>query len=146
MSVRITDRPLSVDAADRALRDRTSGGVALFVGRVRPDRVRNGRVRALLYEADRIPAERELARIERLARDRFGATRVVLWHRVGELAVGEPSVIVGAATGHRAEAFTAARWLIERLKREVPIWKTDVVRPGRRRPRRRAPRAGRGAG
>ena len=78
-----------------------------------------------------------LRTLERSVRRRFGARRVVLWHRVGRLRVGEVSVIVGAAYAHRAEAFAAARYLIEELKAVVPIWKTERARPARRpRPRR----------
>jgi molybdopterin synthase catalytic subunit len=63
--------------------------------------------------------------------------RVVLWHRVGDVPVGEPSVIVGVATGHRAEAFAAARFMIDRLKVTLPVWKS--ARTGRATPARRAP-------
>ena len=87
-----------------------------------------------------------LERLARTARRRFGAERVVLWHRTGRVAVDEASVIVGAAGGHRAAAFATARFLIEELKRSVPIWKTERAR--RERPRRRRPsrRGGRSTG
>jgi molybdopterin synthase catalytic subunit len=133
VSVRLTRRPLSMAAAMRVLEGPGLGGVAVFAGRVRPDRVGRGRVVALEYEAHRILALRALTALERTARRRFGAERVVLWHRLGDVPVDEISVIVGAATGHRAAAFAAARYLIERLKAEVPIWKTERARPARRR-------------
>jgi len=117
------------------------GGLVLFAGRVRPDRTGNGRVRALDYEVHRAVALTALADLERTARRRFGAKRVVVWHRVGRVPVGEVSVLVGAATGHRAPAFAAARYLIERLKEEVPIWKAVPERPARR-PRPRPPGSG----
>jgi molybdopterin synthase catalytic subunit len=132
MTIRLTTRPLSISAAMAALEGRTLGGVVLFAGRVRPDSTKAGTVVALDYEVDSALARRELARLERVARRRFGAERVVLWHRVGRLRVGEVSVIVGAACGHRAAAFKAARFLIEELKATVPIWKTERARPGRR--------------
>ncbi|HTW56301.1 MAG TPA: molybdenum cofactor biosynthesis protein MoaE [Thermoplasmata archaeon] len=137
-AVRLTDRPLSVPAAARALAGPGLGGVVLFVGRVRPDRTAAGRVVALDYEADRRRAVRRLEEIAREARSRFGAGRVVLWHRVGRVPVDAPSVIVGAAAGHRAPAFAAARFLIEELKRSVPLWKATRARPAR--PRRPRPR------
>lgn len=136
MSVRLTRRSLSVASAVRTLEGPRLGGVVVFCGRVRPDPARAGPVRALDYESDRALALRELVRIERTARRRFGAGRLVLWHRLGRVPVGEISVIVGAACGHRVEAFRAARFLIEELKMTVPIWKTERARRGRRRRRR----------
>ncbi|MGP8072756.1 MAG: molybdenum cofactor biosynthesis protein MoaE [Thermoplasmata archaeon] len=135
MSVRLSSRRLPLGAALRELEGAHLGGVAVFVGRVRPDRTRTGRVLALLYEADRPLALRALARLETEARRRFGAGRTVAWHRVGQVGVGETAVIVGAACGHRAEAFAATRFLIDELKRTVPVWKEVRARPARRPPR-----------
>ena len=143
MSVRLTRAPLSVPAAMRLLGGDRWGGVVMFVGRVRPDPMPRGRVAALEYEAHRAVALAALSELERAARRRYGAGRVVLWHRLGPVPVGEPSVIVGVATGHRAPAFAAARYLIEQLKRKVPIWKTDRAQPARRQRSRRRGRAGR---
>ncbi|HTP54201.1 MAG TPA: molybdenum cofactor biosynthesis protein MoaE [Thermoplasmata archaeon] len=146
MEVQLTTRPLSLAAAARALEAPGLGGVVLFAGRVRADRTARGAVEAIDYESDRALALRRLAAIAATARRRFGAERVVLWHRTGRVPADETSVIAGAACGHRAEAFAAARYLIEELKRSVPLWKTERVRSGRRPPRRRARRAGRSAG
>lgn len=146
MTVRLTRGRLSLGAAERQLSGRGLGGVVVFAGRVRPDATARGKVVALEYEADRQPALERLRAIETAARRRFGVRRVVLWHRLGVLPVGEVSVIVGVAAGHRAEAFAGARYLIEELKRSVAIWKLDRARPGRR-PRRRPRRpAGRSTG
>lgn len=138
MSVRLTRAPLSLAAAVRELEAPALGALVVFVGRVRPDRTRAAKVVALQYEAHRAPAVRELARLEREARERFGAARTVAWHRVGRVGVGEPAVIVGAACGHRAAAFSATRFLIDELKRSVPVWKEVRARPVRR-PRPRPP-------
>jgi molybdopterin synthase catalytic subunit len=142
MVVRVGRAALRVAAAYRALADRASGGVVLFVGRVRPDRAPRGTVAALEYEADPRLARAALRALERSARRRYGARRIVLWHRVGVLRVGTPSVIVGVAAPHRAAAFRAARWLIAALKRSAPIWKMERARSARRRPRPPSPRAG----
>jgi len=146
VSVRLTRAPLSLAAAMRELGGDELGGVVVFLGRVRPDRTRRGKVSALHYEAHRPLALAALATLERTARRRYGAGKVVLWHRLGPVPVGEPSVIVGVATGHRAPAFAAARLLIEQLKREVPIWKVDQARSARRRRSRPRGRAGRSTG
>lgn len=145
-SLRLTRRPLSVSAAFRALEGSGLGGVVLFVGRVRPDRSRAGRVVALDYEVHRSLALSALSRLARHAQQSFGAERVVLWHRLGTVPVDEVSVIVGVAAGHRGPAFAATRFLIERLKQEVPIWKAVRARPARRRRSRRGGPGGRSAG
>jgi molybdopterin synthase catalytic subunit len=147
VSVRITPRGLSVAAAYRELEDAESGGVVLFLGRTRPDRNRGGRVVRLDYEADPEMARASLEKLARYGRARFGARRVVLWHRVGAVPVGAVSVIVGVAAPHRADAFAAARYLIDALKRSSPIWKAERrARPGRRPRARRSRRRGRSAG
>ena len=143
MAIRLTRSRLDVGAAYRSLQDRRAGGIAIFAGTVRPDRGRSGTVTALFYEAHRSMAKPQLELLEQLAKRRFGARRVVLWHRLGTLPVGEIAVIVGVSAPHRAEALTACRTLIDRLKSEVPIWKSDRVRPARRRRRRPGPRDGR---
>ncbi|HEV2429657.1 MAG TPA: molybdenum cofactor biosynthesis protein MoaE [Thermoplasmata archaeon] len=146
MPVRLTRRPLSPARVWAELADPSSGGVVVFVGRVRPDRVGGRRVRALDYEADPRMALEALRRLERGVRRRFGARIVVAEHRLGRVPVGEASVIVGAAAPHRAQAFSAARYLIDRLKREVPIWKMERGRPARRRRRRPRPSTARSSG
>ncbi|MCI4336815.1 MAG: molybdenum cofactor biosynthesis protein MoaE [Thermoplasmata archaeon] len=132
MGVLLTEKPLSVPAAYRALSDPELGGVVVFVGRVRPDLTSGGAVRSLFYEAHEAVAHRELERLRTEVARRLPKARVILWHRLGELRVGTVSVIVGVATPHRAAAFDLARELIDRLKVEVPIWKSDRTRPARR--------------
>ncbi len=138
--MKLLARALSAAAAFRELEGPGLGGVVLFAGRVRPDRSGSGRVRALDYEVDRPVAIARLAAIEREVRRQFGAERTVLWHRVGRVRVGEVAVLTGAACGHRAEAFAAARQLLEQVKETVPIWKSERAPPARRpRPRPRRP-------
>ncbi len=144
MSVLLTRRTLRVDRAYAELARGVDGAVALFVGRVRPDRGPRGTVTHLRYEAHRPVALTALTALDRAARARFGASRVVLWHRLGRLGVGTASVIVGCSAPHRAAALAGCRHLIERLKAEVPIWKTEErARPARRRRARPSPRRGR---
>jgi len=109
--------------------------VVVFAGRVRPDVRRGERVTALDYEVHRGPALRILQELDETARRRFGVAATVLWHRVGRVRVGEVSVIVGAAAAHRPAAFNATRFLIDRLKETVPIWKTERARVAARPPR-----------
>lgn len=146
MSVRLSRHPLSPSAAFGELEGRGVGGTVVFVGRVRPDRTRTGRVRALVYEVDRPVALARLRAIDRETRARFGALRTVLWHRTGTVAVDGIAVIVGAGCAHRDRAFAAARHLIEEVKASVPLWKEVRGRPLRPRRSRRALAAGRSAG
>ncbi len=146
MSVRLSSRPLVPSAAYRDLEDPTLGGVVLFAGRVRADPTEAGTVRALIYETHRGPALRVMEELENEVKRRFGAGRAVVWHRVGRVRVGEIAVIVGAACGHREPAFEAARYLIEQLKRTVPVWKEARARPGRPPPRPRPRRRARSTG
>lgn len=139
MSIRLSRTPLPLGRVHAELAGHGLGGIVVFVGRVRPDPVRGGRVRALDYEVDRAVALERLRWIEQEARRRFGAERIVLWHRSGPVQVDQIAVIVGAACGHRDRAFRAARYLIEEVKRSVPIWK-EVLAPRARRPRPRPSR------
>jgi molybdopterin synthase catalytic subunit len=137
VSIRITRTALSVSKAYAELEDPESGGAVLFLGRVRPDRSDGARIRALDYETHRELAERAFRELDSAARRRFGARRIVLWHRFGVVPVGAPSVIVGVAAPHRSSAFDAARFLIDELKQTAPIWKHDVTRAPRPRRARR---------
>ena len=137
MVVRLTRGLLRVAAAEAWLATRAGGAIVVFAGRVRPDRRGGETVAALDYEVDPVPALVRLREIERTARRRFGASGLVLWHRLGRVPVGQVAVVVGACCGHRDEAFRAARYLIDELKASVPIWKEERGRPARR--RRRSP-------
>ena len=141
MACEITTQPLSLAGVERHVGDPESGAVVLFVGRVRRDAVGGRRIAALDYETDPAVVLKQLQELERRAIRRFGARRVYLIHRVGRIRVGGASVIIAVAAAHRAKAFRAARFLIEQLKREVPIWKSNrwTRAPAARR-RRRPPR------
>lgn len=101
---------------------------------------------ALDYEVHEGPALAAMARLDRLGRSRFGVQRTVVWHRIGRVPANETAVIVGAAAGHRDPAFRAARFLIDRLKATVPLWKVERGPPARRRPRRPRRRVARSSG
>lgn len=153
MGARLTRTPLDPERERRGVRRPGIGGEVLFVGTVRDDPTPGGgRVRALEYEAYLPLARKELARLEREARRRFGRLEVRIVHRVGRVPVGAPSVVVAVGAPHRAEAFAACRFLIDRLKSEVPIWKSAergsavATRSGSPRRRRPSPAARRAAG
>lgn len=122
--IALVAEPLDAAAVLAAVADPDHGGTALFVGTTR----REGGDRAvaeLRYEAYDELAVAEMAAVAAEARARFGA-RVAVVHRVGAVAVGEPSVVVAASAGHRPAAFAACRYVIDELKRRAPIWKQEV--------------------
>jgi molybdopterin synthase catalytic subunit len=100
------------------------GGVVLFLGTVRD--LTDGRVTVTLeYEAYSAMAEKKLAEIEPETRRRWPVGEMALVHRLGRLGVGEVSVAAAVSCPHRAEAFEACRFAIDRLKELVPIWKQE---------------------
>ncbi|MBZ5734153.1 molybdenum cofactor biosynthesis protein MoaE [Nocardioides sp. TRM66260-LWL] len=117
----LREEPLDVAEVLEALDDDGSGGVVLFVGRVRDHDGGQG-VTGLEYSAHPSAAERLAEVCARVAAE-HGLPAVAAVHRVGTLAIGDLAVVVGTATAHRGESFVGSRALIDTLKAEVPIWK-----------------------
>lgn len=119
-----TDLP--VDEVRRWVTVPRCGGVVVFTGVVRDHSEGREGVESLTYEAYAEIADDRLARLATLALDRWpDLGRVALLHRVGDVPLGEPTVVVAVSSPHRAEAFDAARWCIDTLKETVPIWKRE---------------------
>jgi molybdopterin synthase catalytic subunit len=116
----IRDTPLDVPEVVAALDDAASGGLTIFVGRVR-DHDGGKAVTGLEYSAHPTAIDRLQEVCEKVAADHGVIVAAV--HRVGELAVGDLAVVVATASGHRGETFAASRDLIDTLKATVPIWK-----------------------
>ena len=127
--VRIQDTPLSLDDAVAAASDARWGGVVVFLGTVR-DASRGKRVTHLEYEAYPEMAEAKMRQIAVALEAKHAPCRVILHHRVGDLAIGEIAVIVVAGAPHRDAAFAAAREAIDELKTVVPIWKKEYAEDG----------------
>lgn len=127
---RVQEAPLSLDEAARAVADPAAGAVCIFSGTVR-DHSDAGDVTGLTYEAWHELAEQRLRALADEILERWSIRRVAIVHRVGELQVGETSVIVAVSAPHRAEAFEACRHGIERLKEDVPIWKKEGLVSGK---------------
>lgn len=126
----LTSEPLDPAGAYAAVAHPECGGVALFVGVVR-DHHEGDAVTGLTYEAWAEEAPRALRQVAgEVAEAQIGVRAVYAWHRTGDLAIGEPSVVVAVAAPHRAEALTACREVIDRLKAEVPIWKHEHLAGG----------------
>lgn len=129
--VAVTVDPLNLDALTRDVaRDASGdGAVATFTGLVR-DHNQGRSVRFLEYEAYEPLAVRALARIVQETRATWPAVRLGLHHRIGRLEIGEASIIIVAVAPHRADAFAACRYAIERVKQIVPIWKREHFEGG----------------
>ena len=123
----VTEQALSADPALRWASLPTCGAVVSFCGTVRDNSEGRPDVTALEYEVHPEQAVPRLRKVADAARGRWPTVgRLVLLHRVGLLEVGETSVIVVVSTPHRAEAFAAAEYCIDTLKRSVPIWKRET--------------------
>jgi molybdopterin synthase catalytic subunit len=134
----ITRDPLDVGdliAAVQAEADRVTGraaaagAAAVFVGIVRGENA-GRRVLRLEYDAYEPLAVKTLGRIAAEAREDWPEVVVAIRHRIGPIALGEASVIIVAASAHRAAAFAASRFAIERLKQIAPIWKREFFEGG----------------
>jgi len=134
----LTARPLDTGAVlDEVVREsgRVHGGtgacgaLASFVGMVRRDHA-GRQVTRLEYEAYESLAIKVFTRIGREVAEEWPGTVLAIHHRVGVLAPGEVSVVIGAASAHRAEAFAACRYAIERVKQVAPIWKREHFEDG----------------
>ncbi len=125
----LTHEPLDRDALVAATSDPSVGGIVVFEGVVR-DNARGKQVRYLEYEAYEEMAEQQIRAIIVEAQQRWGVERVAVAHRFGRLEIGEASVLIVVASPHRGEAFEACRYIIDTLKKTVPIWKKEVATNG----------------
>jgi molybdopterin synthase catalytic subunit len=106
-----------------------SGGIDVFIGTTR--NLTGGRsVTSLSYEAYEPMALRMMSVLEQKAEARWPLNRITIVHRLGSVPLGEASVVVAVSAAHRDEAFEACRFLIDRLKEEVPIWKNEHFSDG----------------
>ena len=131
IAARLRREPIDPAALLRAVSQPRNGALVLFLGVVRD--VNDGRgVTGIEYSAYEAMAARELADIAHEAAARFDVGDLVIEHRLGELALEEASVGIAVAHPHRAAAYEASRWVIEELKRRVPIWKREHYVDGTR--------------
>jgi len=105
------------------------GALVDFWGVVR--KLEDGReIEGIEYEAHREMAEHQLRRIAEQAAENFGLRVVLIHHRIGFIAVGAPSLFLRVTSLHREEAFRASQWIVDELKKKVPIWKKPRLRQG----------------
>jgi molybdopterin synthase catalytic subunit len=135
--IQLTSEPIDTAAIIDRVRDPLAGAVVLFLGTTRE--LTGGRQTiALDYEAYAEMAQVQLEQLESEARRRWPVIKCVVVHRLGCVPPSEASVAIAVSTPHRSDAFAAGQWLIDSLKRDVPIWKreqwadgsTEWVHPG----------------
>jgi molybdopterin synthase catalytic subunit len=127
--VQLLATPLSLDRCIAAVSGAGMGGIVTFTGTVRRHS-RGNVVDHLEYEAYGPMALREMTRLCDEIEAEVAGAKLAVEHRVGTLAIGDIAVVIAAAAPHRAEAFTACRAMIDRLKDRVPIWKKEVGEDG----------------
>ncbi len=125
----ITQNPLVIEDAYRLLENTKHGGIVLFAGTVR-EWTKGRQTVHLTYDAYVEMATEQMRRLEREVKEQFPTAELLQWHRIGLLFPPDIAVICAAASPHRDVAFQAARMLIERLKKEVAIWKKEQYTDG----------------
>jgi molybdopterin synthase catalytic subunit len=125
----LTREPIDAERLIAAVKGGEDGAVVVFEGTVR-NNSRGRQTIYLDYEAYEEMARNRMEALAGEARTRFGVRQVTMVHRLGRLQVGETSVLIVVAAAHRGPAFEACRWLIDALKKTVPIWKKETFVDG----------------
>lgn len=126
---KIVEQPIASDALYNSVLEDHNGAVVTFAGVVR-NHSGEKRTDYLVYEAYKDMAEKKMAEVGDEVRARWQVGEVAALHRIGRLEIGEISVLIAIGSPHRAEAFEACRYYIDRLKEVVPIWKKEVGEDG----------------
>lgn len=123
--VAVLNRPLDPAAALEEVGRTGAGAIAVFIGTVRDHSAGRSHVTHLEYEAFEDRVEEVIGAIVAEARGRWPILAGVVEHRVGRVELTEPAVVVAVSTAHRSDAFEAARYLIDELKKRAPLWKKE---------------------
>ncbi len=127
--IEIVRTKIDVEAVIKSVEDHSAGGIDVFIGTTR--NFSNGKeVLSLAYEAYEPMAMKKMHEIAQEAQHRWSVKKISIVHRVGKVKIGEASVVIAVSSVHRNEAFEACRFLIDSLKKVVPIWKKEVFKDG----------------
>ncbi len=129
MLTRVTPDVLTADEAVAAVSNPAAGAIGIFLGVVRDNNL-GRRVNYLEYDAYPSMAEKVMAEIGAEAKEKFELEDFAILHRTGRLEIGEASLLVAVSTGHRAESFEAGHWIVNQVKKRVPVWKKEVWEDG----------------
>ena len=124
--VSITQSPLALPAREN---DAAAGAVVDFWGVVRG--LEDGQeITGIEYEAHGLMAEHQMRSLAEVAQEKFDCSKIIIRHRIGFVPAGESSIVVRVESAHRSAAFSANQWIMDELKRTVPIWKHPVFKGG----------------
>lgn len=129
MLIRVTSEPLDTAEAVAHVASPQAGAINVFLGVVRDNNL-DRRVDHLVYDAYDAMAEKVMREIATEAKDRFGLIGCAVLHRTGRLEIGETSLLIAISSGHRAESFEGGHWLVNEIKKRVPVWKKEVWEDG----------------
>jgi len=127
--IALTRDPIDAQSLVAAAKHAEDGAVLVFDGIVR-NHSRGRQTLYLDYEAYEAMADKQMRELALEAGTRFGVRHVTIVHRLGRIEIGETSVLIVVASAHRAQAYEASRWLIDTLKKTVPIWKRETFVDG----------------
>ncbi|MDP9489340.1 MAG: molybdenum cofactor biosynthesis protein MoaE [Thermoproteota archaeon] len=129
--IRITNNHIDFQDIMLELEDNSAGALSIFVGKVR-NRGRNGNVSEIYYETYSEMAEQKMREIENETQTKWQIKKFIAFHRIGNIRVGETSIIIGISSEHRYEAFEACKYVINNVKTRVPIWKKEISKESQR--------------
>ncbi len=128
--IQLTHDPIDTQRGLADVQSHRAGAVVVFWGTTREFTGERQTVQ-LSYEAYPEMAQSQLEQLEAQARERWPLEGCLIVHRLGEVGLGEPSVLIAVSSPHRRDAFEAAQWLMDRIKEDVPIWKQEHWADGR---------------
>ena len=129
MLIRVTDEVLKPEEAIAAVESPEAGAINVFLGVVRNNNL-GRQVQYLEYDAYPSMAEKVMREIASEAKERFELEDVAVLHRTGRLEIGETSLLIAVSCGHRAKSFEGGHWLVNEIKKRVPVWKKEVWSDG----------------
>lgn len=129
INIEISESTLNISDCIDWVRTPQSGGIDVFIGTVR-DVTKGKSVMRLEFDAYRTMALKEMKKIAEQAFTKWPVQKVLIHHRSGVLQIGEVPVIIAVSAAHRDAAFEACRYIIDTLKRNVPIWKKEIFEDG----------------
>lgn len=110
--------------------DEESGAIVSFSGSVRNFSA-NGSVKGIYYEAYLGMAEEKIKDIENTVKNKWKIRKLKIIHRIGELSIGDKSIVIVVSSSHSKDAFEACQFILNRIKHEVPIWKREILSDGK---------------
>lgn len=129
IEVKIHKRKLNIAQCITSVASHEAGGINVFIGTVR-NKTKGKKVTHLFYETYQKMALAEMEAIAKYALKKWDLKKVAIHHRIGKLDIGETAVVIAVSSAHRKETFDACYYIINKLKKTVPIWKKEVYFDG----------------